>query len=314
MLDLRMVGARAGEDTEDSMEEGGGFAAEGGETEYYSCSGIGSEQLETSTLDIQLEEEADWDTEPPPSFTALDSPTTLEQATTSPHIETAHLSPSAAIPVGPRGWDSRPSSQQPTRVQSRQWRSPIGLETDRFLTIQVALERIAPQSPFVPVTLHDWLSHRLGWLEDQTQAAEEQLVLLLQHNKSPRKRTAAAPAALAGRSFSSNHSAVLSQETIWSPWNPRRACAPWPSSGEYRWEGDARARSGFHRFPPIPRARSNDTVVWHQKPAADVYEFDRVGSSARLPYREFGEEEGPLRPFLEEGLWHGIALEQISAS
>jgi hypothetical protein len=308
VVDLRMVQARVEEYIEGVMEYEGDDIEGYGVARENLYSEIGHEQWRMNKLDIQLEEE-DWDTVPPPSTTTSDFPTTLEEAMIFPHMEPAHLNPSIEIPKGPRAWVSQSPIQPSTRVQSRQWRSPIGQETDRFLTIQTALTKIAPNSPFVPSTLHDWLSHRLAWLEDQTQAAEELLVVLSRQDRNAR-RPIVGPA-LRGKAFSDNRSAVLGQETIWCPDEPSRALAPWPSTSEYRWEGDARARSGFHRFPPIPRARGNDTVVWHQKPAADVYEFDRVGSAACMPYGGFGEEEGPLRAFLEEELWRSIALEPV---
>jgi hypothetical protein len=149
--------------------------------------------------------------------------------------------------------------------------------------VKSSLAKTAPSSPFVPSTLHEWLTHRLEWLEVRKQAALAKLSLISQE---PAPRCSGPP--LGGRAFSDNRSAVLARETIWSPWGTDRPQAPWPTPSEYKWEGDSRARSGFRRFPPIPRAVANDTVVWHQKPAAEVYEFDRVGLSSCMP---FGESE-----------------------
>jgi hypothetical protein len=184
-------------------------------------------------------------------------------------------------------------------VPAHQWLSPKELEIDRYLASKAKLAKIAPESPFVPTTMHSWLSHRLEWIEDEKRVVEERLALLttLKHDAPKGKEQAIGPA-MGGRTFSDNRSAVLGLETVWCPWKPDRPKAPWPPRSEFKWEGDARALSGFRRFPPIPRAVGNNTVVWHQKPAIHIPWLDRVGEPTHVRYEETvgreEEEEGVL--------------------
>jgi hypothetical protein len=226
-------------------------------------------------------------------------PTTPEPVIVLPGTEAKGLK---AIPTGPRALTAHlPSkSHRPSeRATSNQWLSAKELEIDRFLSTKTSLKKIAPESPFVPTTLHEWLTHRLERLEDRRQGAVAKLSRISQVNL-PKK----CEHALRGRTFSDNRSAVLALETIWTPWkSPDRAAAPWPTASEYKWEGDSRARSGFRRFPPIPRAVGNSTVVWHQKPAAEVYEFDRVGLSACSPFWEESSSLMREELMLDEDQW-----------
>ncbi|KAH0559632.1 hypothetical protein GP486_003855 [Trichoglossum hirsutum] len=260
-------------------------AVEGSELEPWAAEqdyGTGEDEISIAELSSTSQMARESDAAPPDTKTMAP-----RRVPTGPRALMAHL---AARPY-------RPSE----RVASHQWLSAKELEIDKFLSAKMAIKKIAPQSPFVPPTLHEWLTHRLELLEDRKQSALVKLSRISQENLPGKCERA-----FGGKSFSDNRSAVLALETIWIPWtSPDRPVAPWPTIGEYKWEGDARARSGFRRFPPIPRAVGNDTVVWHQKPAADVYEFDRVGLSACVPY---WESTSLMREdlLLNEDLWSSI--------
>ncbi|KAI9774733.1 MAG: hypothetical protein M1839_001653 [Geoglossum umbratile] len=296
---------------------------------------IKCEQWETDTLVYQLEEDRIVET-PPPSPTIFSPtivpspttpsptipsptipfltlpppavtppfPTTPEEAIAHPGIKPAHLYSPFVTRTGPRAWTTPPvlrTHRSTARVPAHQWLSTKELEIDRYQAAKARLGKMAPGSPFVPTTLHSWISHRLEWLADEKSVAEERIALLsmLSHKTSKRSRNQVIGPALGGRIFLDNRSAVLGLETIWCSLEPDRPKAPWPPRSEYKWEGDSRARSGFRRFLPIPRALGNDTVVWHQKPAVYIPLLDRVGQPTHV--RDEGtqcleEEEASVLP------------------
>ena len=156
---------------------------------------------------------------------------------------------------------------------SQTWISPHEREYEKFLATNTTLHRIAPQSSVIPTSFADWLHHRIAAIQSEKEEAERKLVLM-----RDLAGTATIAPALGGRELSENRGTVLCLETIWCDWGMgrQRKSAPWPSLQEMKWEGDDRAKTGVHRFPPIPREPGNATVAWHQLRAIKALEFDQV--------------------------------------
>ena len=104
-----------------------------------------------------------------------------------------------------------------------------------------------------------------------------------------------------------NHSAVLSYETVFCPqWQQgKENIAPWPGKSEMKYEGDDRISTDrLHgRFPGAPRVPGNETVNWQHRAVVDQYPFDDfyypIPNAAEILMRthwveelEFSDEEG----------------------
>ncbi|EED24449.1 conserved hypothetical protein [Talaromyces stipitatus ATCC 10500] len=158
------------------------------------------------------------------------------------------------------------------------WVSDDTRERDNFRRMRSNIGYIAPKSPFVPADMNEWLVHRVETLEDNT-GKMSRTITLRRREKASLCATDIQPA-LGGRRFGDFRSAVLAQTTIWRPdeaENPSRLQAPWPDSSERKHEGYQRVRSGYSRFPPLPRVPGNPTVNWKQRSPITAYDFDRVG-------------------------------------
>jgi hypothetical protein len=137
---------------------------------------------------------------------------------------------------------------------------------------------IAPNSPFIPTNLNEWLVHRMAILSDNATNLDRSIATKKIQQVS--NYTVKAQPILAGRRLNDCRSTVLARETIWRPDeidNPSRPQAPWPDSSERKHEGYQRVRSGYSRFPPLPRVPGNATVNWKQRSPITPYEFDQVG-------------------------------------
>jgi hypothetical protein len=137
---------------------------------------------------------------------------------------------------------------------------------------------IAPNSPFVPVDINGWLTHRAEVVVDNIEKMNRAIALRRTEKVSLCKVNI--QPALCGRELGDFRSTVLAQTTIWRPHemsNPSRPQAPWPDSSERKHEGYQRVRSGYSRFPPLPRVPGNPTVNWKQRSPIAAYEFDQVG-------------------------------------
>lgn len=172
------------------------------------------------------------------------------------------------------------------------WVSDDTRERDSFRRMRLNVGHMSPNSPFVPVDMNGWLTHRLEIVEDNMRKLNRAIFL---------RRTEKASAcndnirpALEGRRLGDFRSTVLAQKTIWRPDelnNPSRPQAPWPDSSERKHEGYQRVRSGYSRFPPLPRVPGNPTVNWKQRSPIAAYEFDQVGRPVIL--KEVPTENDP---------------------
>ena len=84
--------------------------------------------------------------------------------------------------------------------------------------------------------------------------------------------------AFAGKDFETNHSNVLSYETIWCPqWEKgKENIADWPPKAESKYEGDDRISTDklHRRYPGAPRVEGNDTVNWQHRAIIEQFPFD----------------------------------------
>lgn len=139
------------------------------------------------------------------------------------------------------------------------------------------MDRLFPQSPFVPWEMSDWLVHR----QEMVQAQGRQLQRALERKETQKKLEKSGLNPLMkpfqGHEFKGNYSAVLCQQTIFCPnWHLKKERAPWPSIQELKWEGDDRASTKVGRFLPLPRQPDNPTVAWHHLRVLKQFYFDQV--------------------------------------
>ena len=156
------------------------------------------------------------------------------------------------------------------------WTSPEEKERERYSSVRTQLRLVSPRSKFVPWTWPEWLTHRIAVVDVKKQQAENMIEQMIQARRDgvvtigPSRLTA----------FTDARGGVLSMPTIWCVEHEQegRSTAPWPSLQELKWEGDDRAKTTFHRFPPLPREPGNETVAWHHLRILQMYEFDQVRS------------------------------------
>lgn len=163
------------------------------------------------------------------------------------------------------------------------WVSDDTKERDSFRRMRMNVGYMSPDSPFVPVDIKEWLDHRVEIVEENIEKINRAISLRRKEKASACKVNI--QPALGGRRLEDFRSTVLAQTTIWRPGeldNPSRPQAPWPDSSERKHEGYQRVRSGYSRFPPLPRVPGNPTVNWKQRSPIMAYEFDQVGLPAIL--------------------------------
>jgi len=161
---------------------------------------------------------------------------------------------------------------------SKTWVSDEAKEYDLFAKIRDNMPYIAPSSPFTPRTWAEWISHRLRMKEEAHREAVRRLEIKEAQKKMQTKEAIHSP--LWGKEIQDYLSCVLSRESIWIPSTdsrPGRPQAPWPTYDELKHEGYHRNKSGYSRFPPLPRVPGNPTVNWKQRSPLAQFPFDEVG-------------------------------------
>ncbi|KAL2372791.1 hypothetical protein BDBG_03525 [Blastomyces gilchristii SLH14081] len=180
-----------------------------------------------------------------------------------------------------------------SHTASQTWLSTETREFEAWVRVRNTMMYVAPKSPFTPRTFGAWISHRLAWME------EKHSRLLCQALRRAIERGRCEPVqvgpVLGGKKLPDGLALVLARETIWVPrraYPSIRDLAPWPSYEEFKHEGDDRSKSGYCRFPPLPRGHGNETVNWKQRMPVKQHRFDEVGrpalgaGSVRLQYLE----------------------------
>lgn len=158
------------------------------------------------------------------------------------------------------------------------WASNETRERDSFRRMRSNIGHVAPNSPFVPTDMKSWLKHRVEVMENNIKSTDRAIALRRAEKASSCHVNI--QSALGGRQFGDFRSTVLARSTIWRPDEvnyPSRPQAPWPDSSERKHEGYQRVRSGYSRFPPLPRVPGNPTVNWKQRSPITPYDLDRVG-------------------------------------
>jgi hypothetical protein len=159
-----------------------------------------------------------------------------------------------------------------SHTASNTWVSFDTKQYEIFVKMRENMLHIAPHSPFVPQKFDDWLEHRIAVIENTQNRMMSQL------KKRETKGDIQEP--LGGKKFGDFLSCVLSRASIWiddGGDRPGRPSAPWPSQEELKHEGYERSKSGYQRFPPLPRVPGNATVNWKQRAPIRQFPFDEVG-------------------------------------
>lgn len=162
-----------------------------------------------------------------------------------------------------------------SHTSSRTWVSLQTQERELFVQFMNNRKDIAPKCPFLPDTFEKWIEHRLEtkideqkWIQDQICAREAYARRESREKVMP---------ALDGKRFPRNLGAVVAWETVFVPWykgTPDRIEPPWPSSEEFKHEGDDREKSKYRRQLPLARRPGNVTVNWKQRQMQDPFPFD----------------------------------------
>ncbi|KLJ09257.1 hypothetical protein EMPG_15320 [Blastomyces silverae] len=180
-----------------------------------------------------------------------------------------------------------------SHTASQTWLSNETREFEAWARVRNMMVYVAPKSPFTPRTFGAWIAHRLAWMEEEHSRLFRQA--LRRAIESGRCEPVQVGPVFGGKKLPDGLALVLARETIWVPregYPSVRDLAPWPSYEELKHEGDDRSKSGYCRFPPLPRGRGNETVNWKQRAPVKQYRFDQVGQpelgagSVRLQYLE----------------------------
>lgn len=162
--------------------------------------------------------------------------------------------------------------------------------------------RVSPMSPFIPKTFGEWISQKLRQKENKCRHASLQI-------RTKQKTTSInVKPLLEGKILNDHMGTVLCRETIWVPierYQSDRPVAPWPTADEFKHEGDDRSKSGFARFPPLPRDPGNATVNWKQRRPLNQSSFDEIGRPKVIMDKEGASPEKEMieligRQLLEE--------------
>ena len=148
-----------------------------------------------------------------------------------------------------------------------------------------ALNHVLP-SPFLPCTAAELSLHEELVAKDRHRREIKMTALRMEEEFARQTPRTTSVLPLNGKTLAcTNHTTVLCARTdLWCAaadfWQQqhrhrRRHVAEWPTFGEQKWEGDDRARTGFGRFPPLPRVPLAG-VAWYQRPLIVVAEFDLV--------------------------------------
>ena len=195
-------------------------------------------------------------------------------------------SPESIIALSAGNWTptrSTPTSTlyslDPSYTNSRTWVSPRIREKDEWKRVNEGLHTMnlnhPDHSPFVPKSFDEYLQHKADFLNDRKKEMQAKCGVTAAGNKY----IGPALNGIYPGDGGDGRGAVLSEETMWCPWDetteehPR---APWPCKEEMREEGDERHTSQFGRFMALPRNPGNETVSYkHRSPIKQRY-MDRV--------------------------------------
>ncbi|EFR03892.1 hypothetical protein MGYG_06890 [Nannizzia gypsea CBS 118893] len=164
-----------------------------------------------------------------------------------------------------------------SHTTSKTWVSEETREYEAWARARDSMSYVAPKSPFVPATFKEWLALKLLKKEEDKRKIAQSLAM---KQKKLNKITMKTDKLFRGKRLRDRLGLVLATETIWGPLSDPgsgRQNAYWPSREEFKHEGDDRCRSGYSRFPPLPRVLANATVNWKQRKPVIQYEFDEVG-------------------------------------
>ncbi|KAK2779753.1 hypothetical protein FQN53_001313 [Emmonsiellopsis sp. PD_33] len=172
-----------------------------------------------------------------------------------------------------------------SHTTSQTWLSDEAREFEAWVKIRDAMLHVSPKSPFTPKTFEDWIEHRIKRTEEDHGRLASQITTRRTSNdggSKKRKREVVVPVGqvLGGKELWDGLALVLADESIWVPlirYPTGRRRAPWPSYEELKHEGDDRNKSGYSRFPPLPRDPGNETVNWKQRAPLKQCQLDEVG-------------------------------------
>lgn len=198
---------------------------------------------------------------------------------------------------------------------SRTWKSEKVLADENWVRRQKALRRRYPKSRIFnegfKIREHEAAVEYDGFIRAHFggQQEAEEMNTRLRMGIPPLFAPAPPRPAFDGKNFSTNHSSVLAQKTVFCPQfrEGKVAVSPWPTKAEMVYEGDSRISTDqlHRRFPSLPRVQGHNTANWQQLAAIDQYPLDKVHvvpSSVDVFIRwhkikelEFTDEQGEQR-------------------
>ncbi|PGH27273.1 hypothetical protein AJ80_00983 [Polytolypa hystricis UAMH7299] len=165
-----------------------------------------------------------------------------------------------------------------SHTASKTWVSKETKEYEAWTKVRDSVVHISPLSPYIPKSFGEWIALKIA----QKEAICSRIARRIATRNETRDHAAviAVSPALGVKELSDNLSLVLARETIWVPverYPADRLLAAWPTIDELKHEGDDRSKSGYSRFPPLPRDPGNETVNWKQRSPLAQRPFDDVG-------------------------------------
>jgi hypothetical protein len=163
-------------------------------------------------------------------------------------------------------------------------------------------------SPYLPKTAEEY-----EWRRKQMKQERERKRLnaqkIREEEKGCPKVKDRGEKCMGGKTFDTNHSAVLANKTIWCPktWPDEQEEAIWPIKIEFITEGWDRHRNGYGRYYPVPRSEEFEwrlaTPAWLADPKGTKYPVWDGKKTIPAQEKRFARVRGELDCIVGSGRW-----------
>lgn len=163
-------------------------------------------------------------------------------------------------------------------------------------------------SPFLPKTAEEYEAHKEGMKRERDRKRLQAKKILVEEKGCPKVKDHGGKC-MGGKTFDTNHSAVLTIKTIWCPktWPDEQKVAIWPTETEFIVEGWDRHRNGYGRYYPVPRSEEFEwrlaTPEWLADPKGTKYPAWDGKKSIPAQEKRFAKIRGELDCIVGSGRW-----------
>ena len=171
-----------------------------------------------------------------------------------------------------------------------------------------ARERGFDRSPFLPKTAEEYEEHKKCREEEKARKLLKARKIQFEEKGCP-KVDDGGKKCMGGKTFDTNHSAVLVTKTIWCPktWPDEQEDAIWPIETEFIIEGWDRHRNGYGRYFPVPRSEEFEwrlaTPEWIADPKGAKYPVWDGKKPIPVQEKRFARIRGELDCIAGSGRW-----------